>query len=701
MIRRLYVAAALVTGATAAASAFAQGAPARPAASAPPAAEAAASLPQLIERAQADVDRVNALPDTAPLIGQRREVADRLLSMLTTRQALLPAAVSPAGSAPDADAAAPRLEGDGPYATLEIDRLRDRRDALAAQRDALQLSLASLDQRAELALASRRKADETVRLQRESQERVGAASLAETERARLDLADLESRAAAQELTVADGMRSATRERLAPLATRIEQLDAEIARTAASARLGDEELAAVDKRLREALSALARERRTALDRLAQATRGGDADAATAWSGTLATLAELEGAQREQGSLWQLRRSVAAARQDFTALRQLSEQVALDVERVKARQAVAEQQIGATRAARQGDGADAAAPDKSAALAREGQQHLLRAQRQLRDTLQDSLTLLGRVQAEALANAQPAGVGGWSRLLWTRLADWAREFWEFELFAASDTAQVDGRSVTVSRGVTIGKSVGVLFIVGIGYALARVTSRGIVGLLVGRAVLTERAARGTRRWIMWTLMLCVVLAALRLAHIPVTAFAFLGGALALGFGFGAQNVLKNFISGLIVLFERKIRVGDILTVGGVSGTVTDIDLRATTLRGFDGIDTVVPNSVLLEGQVNNWSLGSPSVRRSIALTVPHGTDLRQAMALLVDSATARDGVLQEPLPSVLLEDFSGPALVLRLQYWHRLDSALSGPEVDSNLRLEVSSRLAMSGIPLAVG
>jgi small-conductance mechanosensitive channel len=186
---------------------------------------------------------------------------------------------------------------------------------------------------------------------------------------------------------------------------------------------------------------------------------------------------------------------------------------------------------------------------------------------------------------------------------------------------------------------------------------------------------------------------------MARIPLTAFAFLGGALAIGVGFGAQNVIKNLISGVIILFERKIRVGDIVSIGGVAGTVSSVDFRATTVRGFDGVDAIVPNSALLENQISNWSGGNPDVRRVIAVGVAYGSDAREAARLIGACARAHESVLSDPAPDVLFDDFGSDALVLRLRYWIRLDGPRTGPTVDSDLRYAIDDALRAAGIAIA--
>jgi small-conductance mechanosensitive channel len=213
------------------------------------------------------------------------------------------------------------------------------------------------------------------------------------------------------------------------------------------------------------------------------------------------------------------------------------------------------------------------------------------------------------------------------------------------------------------------------------------------------MSPQLAQVLRRWVMSTLLLIVLLVVLRLARVPLTAFAFLGGALAIGVGFGAQNIIKNLISGAIILFERKVRVGDIVTIGGISGTVIAVDLRATTVRGFDGIESIVPNSNLLEDQVSNWSSGNPMIRRAIVVGVVYGSDTRRTIELILSAARRQPATLPDPGPQVLLDDFGSDALVFRLLYWMRLGGERPGPIVDSDIRLDIESALREAGITMA--
>lgn len=281
----------------------------------------------------------------------------------------------------------------------------------------------------------------------------------------------------------------------------------------------------------------------------------------------------------------------------------------------------------------------------------------------------------------------------------LRDGAAAIWRYEMFSVGESSQVDGRTITLQHGVTVGKAVGVVLLFVLGWLVASRLSRFFIQLLVRRLQLTPQLGRVLNRWMMALLLLGVLLVVLELAHIPLTAFAFLGGALAIGVGFGTQNIIKNLISGVIILFERKIRVGDVVTIDGVSGTVTSVDLRATTVRGFDGIEAIVPNSQLLENRVSNWSYGNPVVRRSVDVGLRYGSDARAASEAVLECARADIAVLAEPPPEVLFADFGADAQVLRLQYWLRLDGARSGPTVDSELRHAIAVVFAARGLEIA--
>jgi potassium-dependent mechanosensitive channel len=283
-------------------------------------------------------------------------------------------------------------------------------------------------------------------------------------------------------------------------------------------------------------------------------------------------------------------------------------------------------------------------------------------------------------------------------WAGTKDIARTLWNFELFAVEDTVDIGGKPVTLARGVTVGKSIGALLIFVIGYQLVGFMATRAQRVMVERFAVDMAQARVLRRWIMLLTGFILLVITLNLARIPLTVFAFMGGALAIGIGFGTQTLLRNFISGIIVLFERKVRVGDIVDVDGVQGVVTAVDVRSTTVRQFDGIETMVPNSLLLENKVTNWTGESPTMRRVVKVGVAYGSPTRQVAEIMKAAADEHGLVLDDPAPYVIFEDFGDNALIFALYFWVDLAKS-NGMQVQSDLRFMLEKRFADAGVSIA--
>ncbi len=149
-----------------------------------------------------------------------------------------------------------------------------------------------------------------------------------------------------------------------------------------------------------------------------------------------------------------------------------------------------------------------------------------------------------------------------------------------------------------------------------------------------------------------------------------------ALGVGIGFGLQEIVANFISGLIILFERPVRVGDIITIGGTTGTVSRIQIRATTIRNWDQQELLVPNKQFITGELLNWTLSDQTNRLVVTVGVEYGCDTRKAMALLAEAARDHPRVLKEPAPLISFESFGDNALTLVLRcYLGSLDGRLA--------------------------
>ena len=285
----------------------------------------------------------------------------------------------------------------------------------------------------------------------------------------------------------------------------------------------------------------------------------------------------------------------------------------------------------------------------------------------------------------------------RNLFSDAGSFLQKFWDFELFTAEDTITVDGQKITGRRAITIGKIVMAVFILVAGVWITGLLSRLIEPIIIRRLKIEPNQASLIRRWIRAFMVVCLILFSMVSVKIPLTVFAFAGGALAIGLGFGMQNLLKNFVSGLILLFERPFRVGDVLAVGGQQGTVTSIGLRASILQLWDGTETLIPNSSLLENNVTNWTYSNRKVRFTVTVGVAYGSDQRRVIQLLGEVADRHGLVEKEPKPQVLFTEFGDSTLTFELRFWVDVSRA-NAAQVSSELRLMIASCFAENGISI---
>jgi len=684
-----------------------------PAAAAAPTAEPTAEeLLARLDAARAEHRQLLAQPDgSAPLLAQRQLASARRLVLLTARVDALRTRSAVGKSSESLAAEVTPLAGPPPYSLLEVDRLRDQLETLTNQQTALQLRLKSLDASIESDLRARDDASVNLRLRRESIARRIPGGDPGTAQAELELAEITSQEAELELVQTDEARRQARDKLAALSEPIAQLQAEIERVRTQVQLDE-------ATLRKLLAGIAAERKqlgTEEARLAErlARRESETTGSGAFRGpevealsqTMRTLGTLESLLRTAEVLWQNRQKAIDPHLDAGQRYAMAEKLdqGLRLMQEQRRRLAEEDRLVRADLRRQQAYLLNLAGDPIASARERRVLEALQLQSDARERLSDGIDRLSvlaiRTRSDLGLGAPPSDAGEWLNRVGVGLSRALAAVWHYELFSATETRQIDGRAVTVDYGVTVGKSVGALVMLALGYWFAGWLSRAVIRLIGTRVEFSPQQARVLSRWVNSILVLAVLLLVLKLARIPLTAFAFLGGALAIGVGFGAQNVIKNLISGVIILFERKIRVGDIVSIGGVAGTVLNVDLRATTVRGFDGIDAIVPNSNLLENQISNWSGGSPDIRRAIVVGVAYGSDMRKAAQVITDCAAVHASVLKQPAPEALFSDFGSDNLALTLLYWTRLGGARGGPSVDSDLRFAIADALKAAGIGIA--
>jgi len=193
--------------------------------------------------------------------------------------------------------------------------------------------------------------------------------------------------------------------------------------------------------------------------------------------------------------------------------------------------------------------------------------------------------------------------------------------------------------------------------------------IVYTLLGKSKIDVgiRIAAGTIfRYIVLVIGFMIVL---QTVGIDLSAITILAGALGIGIGFGLQNITNNFVSGLIILFERPIKVGDRIEVGKVSGDVVRISMRSTTIVTNDNISVIVPNSDFISSTVINWSHIDRNVRLNFPVGVSYRENPENVKKILLEVAIENEGVLKEPKPDVLFSDFGESYLEFTLRIWTR--------------------------------
>ncbi|MBQ4469313.1 MAG: mechanosensitive ion channel [Synergistaceae bacterium] len=258
-----------------------------------------------------------------------------------------------------------------------------------------------------------------------------------------------------------------------------------------------------------------------------------------------------------------------------------------------------------------------------------------------------------------------------------------------FLNTELWQGEGYSVTVWK-----LTVAILVFLS-SFFLSSWGSNWIKRRMLRRVKASVTAANAVQRITFYILWVAFALIALNIVQIPLTAFAFMGGAIAVGLGFGMQNIFNNLISGFIVIFSRPFKVHDIVEVSGVQGTVEDIGSRSTTIKTWDGLDVVLPNRYFLENSVTNWTKSDIKKREILKVGVSYDADSREVEKILLDIVNGHSSVLKNPAPSVIFKNFGDNALEFEIYYWIELKKS-SGMKVSSDMRHHIMAVFKREGI-----
>ena len=264
---------------------------------------------------------------------------------------------------------------------------------------------------------------------------------------------------------------------------------------------------------------------------------------------------------------------------------------------------------------------------------------------------------------------------------------RRVWDFELWVIDD------------RGVTVKKVVIALFILVIGFLFVKIAFRIITGRFLPRSHLGETTAVAVGKILNYLAILLLILFALRIVNIPLTVFAFLGGAIAIGVGFGAQNLINNFISGFIIMAEQPIKIGDLVEVEGNFARVEDIGARCTKISTGANVQILVPNSMFLEKSIINWTLSDREVRAYVTAGVVYGSPVREVERLMLQAVREHKKVHKAPEPFVLFDDFGDNALIFQIHFWISMSRLTERRMIESAIRFRIDELFREAGIVIA--
>jgi small-conductance mechanosensitive channel len=261
----------------------------------------------------------------------------------------------------------------------------------------------------------------------------------------------------------------------------------------------------------------------------------------------------------------------------------------------------------------------------------------------------------------------------------------QFLEFPLF------HLGGTAVTTLGLLQFALFVGLLLIV---EAMFR---RLVTQRLLARTHLDEGIRFAIARITGYIFLTIGFYIALKMVGIDLSSLAVLAGALGVGLGFGLQNIVHNFISGLIILAERPVSIGDRVEVNGVAGQVAKISLRSTTVVTNDNISVIVPNSSFISEPVVNWSHGDPKVRINIPVGIAYGSDVPKFKRLMLEVAAAQKEVLTDPAPNVFFIGFGDSSLDFELGVW-TAQMSRNPKRFRSEINYAIEAALRQNGIQI---
>ncbi|MCH7752162.1 MAG: mechanosensitive ion channel [Planctomycetes bacterium] len=312
-----------------------------------------------------------------------------------------------------------------------------------------------------------------------------------------------------------------------------------------------------------------------------------------------------------------------------------------------------------------------------------QSLLSTHERNRASIRSSLQLHGKLMNELESGTLAATARDRLHDVWDAIGS----IWNYELASFGENP------------LTIRKVVTALALFLAGVVASRALSRSLGRQVLRRLDIDASASATIQSLFYYLLLLFFTLFALNVVRVPLAAFAVLGGAVALGVGFGSQNIINNFISGLILHAERPVKVGDLIQLDDLYGNVEHIGARSTRVRTGSNLEIIVPNSTFLQNNVINFTLSSDKVRTSVEVGVVYGSPVVTVTQLLRRAVVETGRVSKDPPPIILFKDFGASALIFEIHFWIRMRTTMDRLQVESTVRYQIEQLFKEAGITIA--
>jgi potassium-dependent mechanosensitive channel len=249
----------------------------------------------------------------------------------------------------------------------------------------------------------------------------------------------------------------------------------------------------------------------------------------------------------------------------------------------------------------------------------------------------------------------------------------------------------------NGISLGKLLSGVLLLVVGYLISKRASREVERRVLVHMPLEPSMRYTLRQLIFYFMLFITTLFTLRALNVPITIFTVIGGALAVGIGFGSQNLVNNFISGLLVMAERPMRIGDFIEVDGISGSVENIGIRSTTIRTLQNVMIVIPNTVFIEKNLTNWTL-SGTVPSVVRIGVAYDTDLDKMQAACRAAIRDVNRYLEEPHPAINFVDYGDSSLVFDIGMALPAHEFPNRKVIESEFRFKLFKRFAEVGVQI---